>query len=173
MIVPHYHNQIPKWGCLMNDHRVMYKKYATSLPFNGTFGSRKTSWGGQPTKNMTSQKASMIRNRVQIGHNFDCLEPAPQLFHLYACYCYKLWTTGANVSSAFVRIQLVNIDLKDTMHKVYVLHFWNVTRLGNFLTFSAINFLTKIAQIFTYYFVITVLGNFCEPFYSKIWSHCI
>ena len=44
----------------------------------------------QPTKNMTSQKASMIRNRVQIGHNFDCLEPAPQLFHLYACYCYKL-----------------------------------------------------------------------------------
>ena len=39
-------------GWLKYDHRVMYKKYTTSLPFYGMWGSRKTSWDGPANKKL-------------------------------------------------------------------------------------------------------------------------
>jgi len=63
----------------------------------------------------------------------------------------------------------------------------SVTRLGNFLKFSATNFLTKVAQIFgnflgyceMHYFVnknyhasfLGIVWKICATFNSNIWSH--
>ena len=64
----------------------------------------------------------------------------------------------------------------------------SVTRLGNFLKFSATNFLTKVAQIFgnflgcceKHYFIsknycgsfLGIVWKIWATFYSNIWSHC-
>ena len=73
VIVPH-NCHLLKNGCLKYDHRVMYKKYTTSLPFYGMWGSRKTHLEmAQPTKRKVNAGLFNVYFRLFITVNSKLL----------------------------------------------------------------------------------------------------